>query len=84
MMWRRILARLLSKQEDFTNQISMLETVIKEGGHEFMFLPKFHCELNPIEMANIGAGVNIGIVKFQRGPLPSQRLLCFNTLMLAH
>ena len=44
------MARLLSKQEDFKNQISMLETVIREAGHECIFLPKFRCELNPIEM----------------------------------
>ncbi|EDR06554.1 uncharacterized protein LACBIDRAFT_300092 [Laccaria bicolor S238N-H82] len=44
------MARLLSKQEDFANQISVLETVIREAGHECIFLPKFHCELNPIEM----------------------------------
>ncbi|KAF9258384.1 hypothetical protein L218DRAFT_1065369 [Marasmius fiardii PR-910] len=44
------MARLLSKQDDFTHQISMLETLIKELGHECLFLPKFHCELNPIEM----------------------------------
>ena len=44
------MARLLSKQDDFTNQLSMLETLIKEAGHECLFLPKFHCELNPIEM----------------------------------
>jgi len=46
------MARLLSKQEDFTNQISMLETVIWEAGHKCIFLPKFHCELNPIEMVS--------------------------------
>jgi len=28
----------------------MLETLIKEAGHECLFLSKFHCELNPIEM----------------------------------
>jgi hypothetical protein len=44
------MARLLSKQDDFVNQLSMLETLIKDAGHECMFLPKFHCELNPIEM----------------------------------
>jgi hypothetical protein len=44
------MARLLSQQEDFTNQESMLETFIKKSGHECLFLPKFHCELNPIEM----------------------------------
>ena len=44
------IARLLSKQDDFANQPSMLETLIKGRGHECIFLPKFHCELNPIEM----------------------------------
>ncbi|PCH44458.1 hypothetical protein WOLCODRAFT_154500 [Wolfiporia cocos MD-104 SS10] len=44
------MARLLSKQDDFANQLSMLETVITEAGHICIFLPKFHCELNPIEM----------------------------------
>ena len=30
----------------------MLETLIKAAGHECIFLPKFHCELNPIEMVS--------------------------------
>lgn len=42
--------RLLSKQDDFLNQESMLESLIKKAGHKCIFLPKFHCELNPIEM----------------------------------
>jgi hypothetical protein len=46
------MARVLSQQDDFANQISMLETVIDEAGHLCMFLPKFHCELNPIEMVS--------------------------------
>jgi hypothetical protein len=46
------MARLLSRQEDFENQPSMLETLIKGAGHECLFLPKFHCELNPIEMVS--------------------------------
>ena len=44
------MACLLSKADDFTNQLSMLKTLIKEAGHECLFLPKLHCELNPIEM----------------------------------
>src|SRR6266576_3196339 len=28
---------------------SMLETIILEAGHEVVFYPKFHCELNYIE-----------------------------------
>jgi len=44
------MACLLSQQDDFNNQPSMLEMVIKSAGHQCIFLPKFHCELNPIEM----------------------------------
>ena len=44
------MARLLSKQDDFRNQESLLEQKIKARGHLCIFLPKFHCELNPIEM----------------------------------
>ena len=47
------MARLLSKQDDFRFQESLLEQKIKSKGHICTFLPKFHCELNPIEMACI-------------------------------
>ena len=43
----------LSKQDDFVNQVSMLETLIKEASHECIFLPKSHCELNSIEMVSL-------------------------------
>jgi len=46
------MAQLLSQQEDFINQESMLEVFIKGTGHQCLFLPKFHCELNPIEMVS--------------------------------
>ncbi|KAF9489321.1 hypothetical protein BDN71DRAFT_1484845 [Pleurotus eryngii] len=36
------------QQDDFKNQMSMIETLIR--GHECIFLPMFHCELNLIEM----------------------------------
>ncbi len=44
------MARLLSKQDDFRLQESLLEQKIKARDHVCVFLPKFHCELNPIEM----------------------------------
>lgn len=44
------LAWLLSQQDVFVNQESMLKTLIKEVGHKCLFLPKFLCKLNPIEM----------------------------------
>ena len=43
------MARLLSQQDDFKNQPSILKTFIHSREHEHIFLPKFHCELNPIE-----------------------------------
>ncbi len=44
------MAHLLSCQDDFVDQTSMLECLIINAGHLLIFLPKFHCELNPIEM----------------------------------
>ncbi|KAJ3737470.1 hypothetical protein DFJ43DRAFT_1128663 [Lentinula guzmanii] len=44
------IAWLMSKQDNFRNQPSMLESLITGAGHHCIFLPKFHCELNPIEM----------------------------------
>ena len=44
------IVQLLSKQDDFWLQESLLKQKIKEKGHICTFLPKFHCELNPIEM----------------------------------
>jgi hypothetical protein len=46
------MARLLSQQEDVKNQVSMLEKNITSRGHLCIFLPKFRCELNPIEMVH--------------------------------
>ena len=46
------MAWLHSQQEDFINEETMLETLIKEKGHLCLFLPKFHCELKPIEMVS--------------------------------
>jgi hypothetical protein len=45
-------APFLKKKDDFTNQISVLESVIREAGDECIFLSNFHCELNPIEMVS--------------------------------
>jgi hypothetical protein len=44
------MACILSKQDDFQEQESLLKIKIKARGHICMFLPKFHCELNPIEI----------------------------------
>ena len=41
--------RIMEDQPDFLNEESLLEKVIKDAGHEVIFYPKFHCELNFIE-----------------------------------
>ncbi|KAF8576700.1 hypothetical protein K439DRAFT_1655209 [Ramaria rubella] len=41
---------ILALQSDFAEEKSLLQTTIKRAGHKCIFLPKFHCELNPIEL----------------------------------
>lgn len=41
--------RVLSLQDDFANEKPMLQHYVEGRRHICMFLPKFHCELNPIE-----------------------------------
>lgn len=41
--------RILFNQPDFANVPSLLETAMQARGIRVLFLPKFHCELNPIE-----------------------------------
>ena len=42
--------KIMSLQPDFLVQKSELETIIEEAEHKCIFYPKFHCELNFIEM----------------------------------
>lgn len=42
--------RVLSLQDDFANEKPMIQHYVEGRGHVCLFLPKFHCELNPIEM----------------------------------
>lgn len=41
--------RILYNQPDFVNPKSLLEEICEERGFRVVFLPKYHCELNPIE-----------------------------------
>ena len=41
---------LLANQDDFKNQRIWLQEVAEDAGHQFIFIPKFHCEFNYIEM----------------------------------
>ena len=42
--------RILSLQPDFLAQKSQLQEKIEKRGHKCIFYPKYHCELNYIEM----------------------------------
>ncbi|EIN06656.1 hypothetical protein PUNSTDRAFT_72602 [Punctularia strigosozonata HHB-11173 SS5] len=42
--------RVLSLQEDFANEKPLIRQVLEQEGQVCMFLPKFHCEMDPIEM----------------------------------
>ena len=42
--------RVLSLQPDFLAQKPLVKEVIESRGHKVIFYPKFHCELNFIEM----------------------------------
>ena len=41
--------KILANHEDFRTEKTILESFLSEKGHIGLFLPKFHCELNPIE-----------------------------------
>lgn len=43
--------RMVTLLPDFQAEQPLMAEVIQKAGHTCLFLPKFHCELNPIEMA---------------------------------
>lgn len=40
---------ILSNHYDFSNEKTVVEHFLFNRGHQVIFIPKFHCELNPIE-----------------------------------
>ena len=47
---RCCLTKVLSEEPDFKNQKEWLTEVVETGGCEIIYYPKYHCELNFIEM----------------------------------
>ena len=39
----------LQQMHDFKYEKTILESLLATNGHKGFFIPKFHCELNPIE-----------------------------------
>ena len=44
------MAELLSQQSDFANEKTLVERTLLDRGHMVKFSPKFHCELQPVEL----------------------------------
>ena len=42
--------QVLSPQDDFLTEKPLIQSIIEAAGHVCLFLPRFHCELNAIEM----------------------------------
>ena len=42
--------RVLSLQVDFRTEKPLVQSIIEDAGHVCLFLPRFHCELNAIEL----------------------------------
>eukprot|EP00733_Pompholyxophrys_punicea_P001538 Pompholyxophrys_punicea_v1_NODE_802_length_1271_cov_14.558824.p2 type:complete len:131 gc:universal NODE_802_length_1271_cov_14.558824:540-932(+) len=43
------LIAILAQCEDFKNEKPVVAKIAEKVGHRVVYLPKFHCELNPIE-----------------------------------
>ena len=48
-LWKEDMIKLLEEMRDFKFQKTKVEEMILNKGHRVMFIPKFHCEINPIE-----------------------------------
>ncbi|CAL1705208.1 unnamed protein product [Somion occarium] len=44
------MTRVLALQDDFVSEKPLIQTYIESRSHMCLFLPKFHCEFNPIEL----------------------------------
>ena len=42
--------KMLTNQQNFKDEKPLIQIILKVAGHKCWFLPKFHCELNLIEM----------------------------------
>lgn len=43
-------SKILAYQSNFANEKPLLQMVTEEAAHICLFLPKFHCKLNPIKL----------------------------------
>jgi hypothetical protein len=43
-------SKIMSLQSEFVSKKLLLQMIIEDAGNACLFLPRFHCELNPIEL----------------------------------
>ena len=48
-MCRDQMVSVLSEHDDFANEKSSVQLYLESRGYYCLFIPKYHCELNPIE-----------------------------------
>ena len=68
---RCCLRRVMSLQSDFKNERPLVEKTLALAGIDCLFLPKFHCELNPIEL--VWAALKGKVRKLNDCTLPTLR-----------
>ena len=71
--------RVLSLQEDFQAERPLIQMLIEDLGHICLFLPRFHCKLNLIEML-WGYGKYCACISLDRAVLASPLLSGYRTL----
>jgi hypothetical protein len=67
--------RVLLLQDDFVNEKPLLQHYLEGRGHICLFLPKFHCKLNPIEML-------WGYVKYRESYLTGYKLITHHSKVI--
>ena len=63
----------LASHQDFLNEKPIVRKLVEEKGHKCVFIPKFHCELNPIERAWCDAKKKV--LKYTNGTIVRLRKL---------
>lgn len=42
------MSKMIASHQDFRSEKPLIQLIIEKAGHKCWFLPKFHCELNPL------------------------------------
>ena len=79
-------AEVLAAQPDFVGEITMVERLLTTRGHKVKFTPKFHCELQPIELywaqgkRKVRTSCNYSIVSLRKNIRPALDAVSLSTI----